>query len=89
MKLFKFSGRETSVIRAIEFNEGMNGAEILLRTRIQAEECVDILNGLMDAGYVETTPAQQHHVELNALEQTHFEINPAYVHELKKAMVRR
>ena len=48
MKNLKFSGRETAVIRAIDFTTGTLGAEILVKTRIEAQETLDILNGLLD-----------------------------------------
>jgi hypothetical protein len=89
MRVLKFSGREASVIRAIDFATGTSGAEILLKTRIDAQEALDILNSLLDVGYVETNPAQQTHVERKAFYHMMFEVNPAFVHELKKALVRR
>jgi len=88
MKLLKFSGREASVIRAIDFATGTIGAEILVRTRIEPQEALDILNSLLDVGYLETNPPQQGHVERTAFYRTLFEINPAFFHEMKKSMVR-
>ena len=88
MKNLKFSGREAAVVRAIDFATGTIGAEILVKTRIEAQDALDILNGLLDAGFIETNPAQQAHVELKAFYHTIFEVNPAYVHELRKALVR-
>jgi DNA-binding MarR family transcriptional regulator len=88
MKLLKFSGRETSVLRAIDFTTGTLGAEIVARTRIEPQEALDILNSLLDAGYIETNPAQQAHVERAAFYWTTFEINPAFIHQLKKSIAR-
>jgi hypothetical protein len=88
MKVLKFSGRETSVLRAIDFTMGTVGAEIVVKTRIEPQEALDILNGLMDAGYIETNPPQQDHVEWKAFYRTMFEVNPAFVHQLKKSLVR-
>jgi len=88
MKTLKFSGREASIIRAIDFATGTMGAEILVKTRLDAQDALDILNGLLDAGFVETNPAQQEHVELRAFYNTLFESNPAYSHELRKALLR-
>jgi DNA-binding MarR family transcriptional regulator len=88
MRLLKFSGRETAIIRAIDFATGTSGAEILVKTRIEPQEALDILNSLLDAGYIETNPPQQEHVERRAFYATHFEVNPAFVHQLKKSMVR-
>jgi DNA-binding MarR family transcriptional regulator len=88
MKTFKFSGRETSVLRAIDFATGTIGAEILVKTRIEAQDALDILNALLDAGYVETNPSQQEHVELKAFYHTLWEVNPAYAHQLRKSFIR-
>jgi hypothetical protein len=89
MKLMHFSGRETAILRAIDFANGTAGDEILVRTRMDAQEALDILNSFLDIGYIETNPFQQTHVERRALYSTMFEVNPAFVHELKKALVRR
>jgi DNA-binding MarR family transcriptional regulator len=88
MKDLKFSGREASIIRAIDFATGTIGAEILVKTRVDSQDALDIVNGLMDAGFIETNPSQQEHVELTAFYNTIFEVNPAYIHQLKKALVR-
>jgi hypothetical protein len=88
MKQLRFSGRETAVIRAIDFANGTIGGEILVKTRLDAEEAMDILNGLLDAGYVETNPPQQEHVKIENFHLLMYEINPAFAHDLKKAMIR-
>jgi len=88
MKDLKFSGREASIIRAIDFATGTLGAEILIKTRIDAPDALDILNGLLDAGFIDTNPAQQTHVELKAFYHTIFEANPAYIHQMRKALIR-
>jgi hypothetical protein len=88
MRVMSFSGREGAVLRAIDFSCGTAGADILVRTRMDALEVLDILNSLLDIGYVETVPAQQTHVERRALYTTMFEVNPAFIHELKKALKR-
>jgi len=88
MKQLRFSGRETAILRAIDFSNGTMGAEILVKTKIDSHEALDILNGLLDTGYIETNPPQQEHVEIKAFYRMMFEINPAFVHELKKALVR-
>lgn len=89
MKNLKLSGRESAVFRAVDFATGTIGAEILVKTRIEAQDAVDILNSFLDAGYIETNPPQQDHVELNAFYHTIFEINPAYAHDIKKALIHR
>ena len=84
----KFSGREAAIIRAIDFATGTIGAEILVKTRLDAQDALDILNGLLDAGFIETNPPQQEHVQRNAFYMMTFEVNPAFIHELRKALVR-
>jgi len=88
MKQLRFSGRETAVLRAIDFTNGTTGEEIVAKTRLDAEEALDILNGLLDAGFVETVPPQQHHVLLNEFNLLTYEVNPAFAHDLKKALIR-
>ncbi|MGA3170192.1 MAG: hypothetical protein ABSE62_04195 [Chthoniobacteraceae bacterium] len=88
MKSLKFSGRETSILRAIDFATGTIGAEILVKTRIEAQDALDILNALLDAGFIETNPPRQEAVELKAFYHTVFEVNPAYIHELRKSFIR-
>jgi hypothetical protein len=87
MKTLKFSGRETSVLRAIDFATGTLGAEILVKTRIEAQDALDILNALLDAGFIETNPPQNDHVQPTAFYHTIFEINPAYAHDMKKSFI--
>jgi hypothetical protein len=88
MKQLRFSGRETAVIRAIDFTNGAVGEEIVMKTRLGPDDAVDILNSLLDAGFIETNPPQQEHVKLVQFPEMRFEINPAFAHDLKKAMVR-
>jgi len=88
MKKIKFSGRELAVLRAIDFSTGTTGAEIIERTHMDAEEITDILNGLLDAGFAEANPPLAR-VEVFALFETFFEINPAYVHDLRAVIARR
>jgi hypothetical protein len=87
MKTLKFSGRETSVLRAIDFATGTLGAEIVVKTRIDAQDALDILTALLDAGFIETNPPQNDHVALAAFYHTIFEINPAYAHDMKKSFI--
>ena len=88
MKTLKFSGREASVLRAIDFATGTIGAEILVKTRIEPMDALDILNGLLDVGFIETNPPQQEHVSPRAFYRTLFEVNPAYIHNLREALIR-
>jgi len=84
----KLSGREAAVVRAIGFAESMLGAEILDSTRMEPEDVGDTLNGLIAAGFVETIPYAEQ-IDLAEMPSTAFEVNPAYVHELRTAISRR
>ena len=66
----------------------MMGAEIQDSTRMEEGDVTDTLNSLMSAGYVESNPFFEQ-VEIAEMPVTAFEINPAYVHELKQALYRR
>jgi hypothetical protein len=88
MRHVKLSGREASVVRAIGFTESMLGAEIHDTTHMEIEDMADTLNGLLAAGFLECVPYNDQ-VQLAEVPVTSFEINPAYVHELRQALVHR
>ena len=85
---YQLPGREAAVVRAIGFAESMLGVEILDSTRMEPEDVGDTLNGLIAAGFVETIPYAEQ-VDLAEMPTTAFEVNPAYVHELRVAIARR
>jgi len=87
MRMIKLTGREANVVRAIGFAESMLGAEIQDYTRMQSEDVTDTLNSLISAGFVESIPYTEQ-VQLAEMPVTAFEINPAYAHQLKQALVR-
>jgi hypothetical protein len=87
MRCIKLTGREATVVRAIGFTESMLGGEIQDFTRMELEDVADILNGLMSAGFVESIPYYEE-VQLAEMPVTAFELNPAYVHDLKQAIQR-
>lgn len=87
MREIKLSGREAVVIRAIGFAVGVTGEELQEATRIEADQLVDILNAMLSSGLVECMP----YAESTSLETyltTHFETNPSFSNELKKAIGR-
>jgi DNA-binding MarR family transcriptional regulator len=88
MRHIKLSGREATVVRAIGFTEPMMGAEIHDCTHMEVEDVTDTLNSLMSAGFVETVPYYDE-VQIAEMPVTSFELNPAYVHELRQALYRR
>jgi hypothetical protein len=87
MRFIKLTGREASVVRAIGFAESMLGAEIQDHTRMDLDDVTDTLNSLMAAGLIESVPFFEE-VQLAEMPVTAFEINPAYVHELRRAIQR-
>jgi DNA-binding MarR family transcriptional regulator len=87
MRHIKLTGREATVVRAIGFTESMLGTEIQDFTRMEVEDVTDTLNSLMSAGFVESIPYYED-VQLAEMPVTAFELNPAYVHELKLALTR-
>ena len=87
MRNVKLTGREASVVRAIGFTESMLGAEIQDYVRMDSEDVTDTLNSLMSAGFVESIPYTEQ-VQIAEMPVTAFELNPAYTHELKRALAR-
>jgi len=85
--MIKLTGREASVVRAIGFTESMLGAEIQDFTRMESQDIADTINGLIAAGFVESIPYREH-VDLADMPVIAFETNPAYAHELKRALIR-
>ncbi len=76
------------MVRAIGFTEAMAGVEIQEFTRMEPEDVTDALNSLMSAGFVESNPFYDQ-VEMADMPVTLFEINPAYVHEIKATFHQR
>jgi hypothetical protein len=87
MKQIKLSGRERSVLRVLDFSTGNSGEELLDYSRLQPEDLIDVLNGLMDTGYMEMVPYAEHTDEAT-FRAAKFEVNPSYAQELRAAMVR-
>ena len=85
MRMIKLSGREAAVVRAIGFTNSMLGAEIQDFVRMESDDVTDILNSLMAAGFVESIPFSEQ-TQLAEMPVTAFEVNPAYSHELKRAI---
>jgi len=83
----KLNGRELGVMRTIGFGLGVSGAEIQERTNIEAKDLCDLLNTLLDIGYLET-PTMKERVTVEEMPAELFEINPSYAGDLKVAMRR-
>ncbi|MGI9087960.1 MAG: hypothetical protein ACR2HH_09510 [Chthoniobacterales bacterium] len=88
MRNIKLTGREASVVRAIGFAEAVLGAEIQEMTHMDAEDVTDTLNSLLSAGFAESIPYYEE-VQMAEMPVTAFELNPAYAHDLRTAMLRR
>ena len=87
MRTIKLSGREASVVRAIGFTNSMLGSEIQDYVRMESDDVTNTLNSLMAAGFVESVPYAEQ-IELAQMPVMAFEVNPAYTHELKRALIR-
>jgi hypothetical protein len=87
MKQIKLSGRERSVLRYIDFTTGSIGSELQENTKLEPEDLVAVLNGLMSAGYVEMVPYAEETNEATYHDKM-FEVNPSYAQELRAAMSR-
>jgi hypothetical protein len=85
VRTIKLTGREATVVHAIGFTQSMLGAEIQDYTRMESEDVTDTLNGLLAAGFIESIPYHEQ-VPLAEMPVTAFEINPAYTHDLKRAL---
>lgn len=83
----KLNGRELSVMRTIGFGLGLTGREIQERTQIEPDDLCDLLNTLLDIGYLET-PTMKERVPFAEYAAETFEINPSYSGDLKVAMRR-
>ena len=87
MRTIKLSGREASVLRAIGFTNSTLGAEIQDYVKMEFDDVTDVLNSLMAAGFVESIPYTEQ-IDLAQMPVMAFEVNPAYTHELKRAVLR-
>jgi hypothetical protein len=83
----KLSGREAAVLRTVGFGLGVPGNEVAERTQMVPDELVDILNSLLDIGYLETSSMRER-VTVEDFGTENFEINPGFAQELKHAMRR-
>jgi hypothetical protein len=87
MKQIKLSGREKAVLRYMDWATGSKGTELQEATKLDADDLVSVLNGLMAVGYVEMQPYADQ-TELATYAEKIFEVNPGYALELKEAMAR-
>jgi hypothetical protein len=83
----KLNGREQTMMRTIGFGVGITGAEIQERMAMSADELMDILNTLLDTGFVETA-SMKDRVTMADYATESFEINPSYATDLRLAMKR-
>jgi hypothetical protein len=88
VRSIKLTGREMTVVRAIGFADSALGTDIQDLTRMELEDVTDALNGLIAAGFVESIPYTEE-VQMADVVATAFEVNPAYAHELRRAISKR
>lgn len=86
-RIIRLNGRESAVLRYIGFGLGVTGTELQDRLQMPAEDVVDVLNTLLDIGYVET-PTMKERITVEEFAAETFEINPSYAGDLK-AVLRR
>jgi hypothetical protein len=84
----RLSGREAAIVRAIGFAEPILGSEIQEWTHMELEDITEALNGLLAAGYVESSPFRDK-VQGDEIPDINFELNPGYMQDLKEALYRR
>lgn len=84
----KLNGRELSLLRAIGFGLGITGEELLERMSMDPSELVDLLNTMLDSGYVEAASMKQQATLADFTSDT-YELNPSYTSELRVALKRR
>lgn len=87
MKQIKLTGRERTVLRHIDFATGTPGDELLERTRLQPDDLVATINGLMQVGYADMEPYAEETDEATFRNKT-FGVNPSYALQLREAMAR-
>ena len=87
MRQIKLTGREMTIVRVMGFAEGMLGAEIQDNAHMEVEDVTDTLNSLMSAGFVESIPYRDQ-IEMAEMPVTTFEVNAAYAHQLREALLR-
>jgi hypothetical protein len=75
------------MMRSIGFGMGITGAEIEERMAMSGDELVDILNTLLDMGFVETASMKDHVTSADYATEI-YEINPSYASDLRTAMKR-
>ncbi len=84
----KLNGREVSLLRSIGFGLGITGTELQERMAMSADELVDVLNTMLDAGYVEAASLKEQTTLAEFANDT-FELNPAFTSDLKAALKHR
>ena len=84
----KLNGREVGLLKAIGFGLGVSGVELQERMQMTAVDLCDVLNTLLDIGYVETVSLKER-VTMETLATESFEINPSYASDLKESLRRR
>jgi hypothetical protein len=86
-RIIRLNGREAAVLKAIGFGLGLSGKDLQERIQMAHEDLVDVLNTLLDVGYVEAASMKERVSQEEYLTEM-FELNPSYVADLKVALKR-
>ena len=89
MRQIKLTGREASVVRAIGFTESMLGTEIQDMSRHGIGRHDRYVERPDRGRFCSNAFLIREEVDMAEVTVTAFEVNPAYVHELREAMLRR
>lgn len=88
VRSIKLTGREITIVRSIGFTEAMLGGELQDLTKMELEDITDAINGLISAGFIESVPYKEE-VPMAEVVAMAFEVNPAYAHDLRRALTQR
>jgi hypothetical protein len=86
-KPIKLTGREAAIVRAIGFGLGVPGEELRERLQMAADDVVDVLNAMLEAGFIESASMKER-VSIEDFGAEEFEVNPSYAADLKTAIRR-
>jgi len=88
MRKIRLTGREMSVVRALGFGTGATGKELLEVTSFEEQDLLELLFGMMNAGFVVTTPYLLD-ISLEQIQEVNFEVNPAYARQIRQTMIKK
>ncbi len=87
MREIRLTGKERTVVRGIGFALGCTGEELIEHCRMDIHDLTDVLNALLEAGFIESAPYKDR-VTATEIPGFLFEVNPGYAHSLREAIQR-